>query len=313
MSKQESEFSGDHRKPEAEVQSERDREIIAKMYHPTDFSFAPPFYLLLLSAFLYLGWRAELENYITPESGLGYALGITGGVSILILLLYPLRKRVRAMSGWGPIRYWFRGHMILGLVGPSLILYHCNFSLGAFNSNVALLSMALVVASGIVGRYIYGKIHYGLYGNSISLKQLKVDKAMTTMGLDRILLAVPDLRDQLQLFEIDAMKHSSNVFSSLFRLMFVGLKARLAYRRGIPLIKRALRRSMTESAWSEDEYLHQLNSAKQYLGAHVETVVRIVQFRFFERIFAVWHVLHIPLFVLLVFTGIYHVISVHRY
>ncbi len=313
MAKKVSELPDDQSKSGAHNESERDREIIAKMYNPTDLSFAPPIYLFFVGIFLYLGWRIELENYITPESGLGYALGISGGVSILILLLYPLRKRIKAMSGWGPIRYWFRGHMMLGLLGPSLILYHCNFSLGAFNSNVALLSMALVVASGIIGRYIYGKIHYGLYGNSFSLKQLKVDKAMTKMGLDNLLQAVPDLRDELQAFEIDALKHSSNVLTSFFKLLFLGVRARLAYRRGLPLIKRTLRRLAKESGWSREQYLRQARDANQYLGAHLETVVRIVQFRFFERVFAIWHVLHIPLFVLLIGTGIYHVISVHKY
>ena len=290
-----------------------DQKKIKKMYSPTDLSFAPPLYLLLIGLFLYAGWRAELENYMTPESGLGYALGISGGVTMLVLLLYPLRKRLKVMAGWGPIRYWFRVHMILGLLGPSLILYHCNFSLGAFNSNVALLSMALVVASGIVGRYIYGKIHYGVYGSSFSLKQLKVDQAMTKMGLDRILETVPELRDQLQAFEIAALRHSSNAFSSLYRLLFLGVKVRLTYRRGIRLLRQSLTRLAKESNWSAEEYHRQFGEAKLYLGAHLETVVRIAQFRFFERIFAVWHVLHVPLFILLVCTGVYHVISVHKY
>jgi uncharacterized membrane protein YidH (DUF202 family) len=69
---------------------------------------------------------------------------------------YYVRKRV----GFGPkaartIPAWFRLHVILGVAGPVLILFHCNFRLGALNSNVALFSMGAVVASGVIGRYLY--------------------------------------------------------------------------------------------------------------------------------------------------------------
>ena len=42
------------------------------------------------STALYLGWRViPLARYITPERGIGYALGIAGGGLMLLLLLYP--------------------------------------------------------------------------------------------------------------------------------------------------------------------------------------------------------------------------------
>jgi hypothetical protein len=33
----------------------------------------------------------------------------------------------------------------------------------------------------------------------------------------------------------------------------------------------------------------------------------------YERLFALWHVLHVPLFILLVITAIIHVVAVHLY
>ena len=61
-----------------------------------------------------------------------------GGSMMLVLLVYPLRKRVRALRFMGTVAHWFRAHMILGVAGPVCILLHSNFSLGATNSNVAL-------------------------------------------------------------------------------------------------------------------------------------------------------------------------------
>ncbi len=59
------------------------------------------------------------------------------------------------------------------MVGPVLILFHANFSLGATNSNVALFSMLLVAGSGVVGRYIYTRLHARLEGHEDTLEQLK--------------------------------------------------------------------------------------------------------------------------------------------
>ena len=70
---------------------------------------------------------------------------------------------------------WFRLHMVLGIIGPALIVMHCNFRLGSLNSNVALFAMLTVVASGIIGRYIYARIHRGLYGRKADVREFLVD------------------------------------------------------------------------------------------------------------------------------------------
>ena len=63
--------------------------------------------------------------------------------------------------------------MMLGVVGPMLVLFHANFTLGATNSNVALFSMLLVAGSGVIGRYIYTRLHAHLDGKEDTLEQLK--------------------------------------------------------------------------------------------------------------------------------------------
>jgi len=123
------------------------------------------------------GRHASAIGYLTPEAGVGYGLGVLGAVIMLTLLLYPLRKRWRALQRWGAVRNWFRVHMILGIVGPVCIALHCGLRPGAANSRIALVAMSLVVASGIVGRYIYAQIHHGLYGSRASLVELSLELA----------------------------------------------------------------------------------------------------------------------------------------
>ncbi|MFZ5615997.1 MAG: hypothetical protein ACOZAA_01565, partial [Pseudomonadota bacterium] len=117
------------------------------------------------------GW-INRGGHPSAESGIGYYLGIAGALAMLLLLAYPLRKHAAFMRRAGPVAFWFRTHMALGLIGPTLILFHANFSFGSLNSNVALFSMLIVAGSGLVGRYIYAKIHKGLYGVRAEMKAL---------------------------------------------------------------------------------------------------------------------------------------------
>ena len=88
-------------------------------------------YYALIAALLYDGWLNRDDQLLTAESGMGYALGIIGGVMMLSMLLYSLRKRVRFMRWMGRVKYWFQAHMMLGVLAPTLILYHANFHLGS--------------------------------------------------------------------------------------------------------------------------------------------------------------------------------------
>ncbi|HMA73173.1 MAG TPA: hypothetical protein VKP67_17080 [Xanthobacteraceae bacterium] len=128
-----------------------------------------------LVAVLWISWLNRDDSGLTPESGAGYWLGIVGSSLMVLLLLYPLRKRVRFLRLLGTVAFWFRAHMVLGILGPTLILLHANFRLGSINSNVALAAMLVVATSGIIGRYLYGKIHLGLYGRKAVVREILAD------------------------------------------------------------------------------------------------------------------------------------------
>ena len=144
----------------------------------------------LLTLLIIFGWLIRDHNLISPEFGIGYWLGIIGGSMMALLLMYPLRKRFRFLGLLGETKYWFRLHMIFGLLGPLLIFFHSNFRLGSFNSRVAFYAMLLVAGSGIIGRHFYAGIHRGLYGRKTSLRELQNDLAdaiKKSHGLARIM------------------------------------------------------------------------------------------------------------------------------
>ena len=42
-------------------------------------------------------------------------------------------------------------------------------------------------------------------------------------------------------------------------------------------------------------------------------MVRVAQFSTYERVFALWHLLHLPFVYLLLITALFHVFAVHAY
>jgi len=109
---------------------------------------------------IFAGFIFPLKQYIEPGQGLGLGFGIIGSLMMLAVFSYSLRKRVKFTHKLSPLSSWFNVHIFLGIFGPIFILYHCRFSLGAENSNIALFSMLTVAVSGVIGRFLYNKVKY---------------------------------------------------------------------------------------------------------------------------------------------------------
>ena len=262
---------------------------------------------------LYRGWIDRNDLSRTAESGLGYALGIIGGVLMLLLLLYPLRKRARFMQRLGPVKWWFRSHMILGIVGPICILFHCNFHLGALNSNVSLLCMTLVAGSGLIGRYLYGKIHYGLYGRKATLQELLQDSSFFKGQLAAALAHAPRYRERLQAVESDALSSHHSNLGSLPSIVTFNLQSYWIGFSLSRLLKRVLRDEMRKHGGDRFLLRHKLHGQRRQLQEYLATLRQVNQLAFYERLFSWWHILHVPLFIMLVVSGIVHVVAVHLY
>lgn len=88
---------------------------------------------------------------------LTYEAGWLGAGSMLVMQLYSVRRRLRALRHFGSLRGWLDAHVFLGLQGFVLTAYH---SVGVSPSaRLAALNFALVgvvVLTGMIGRYLYG-------------------------------------------------------------------------------------------------------------------------------------------------------------
>lgn len=260
--------------------------------------------LVVLVALIWLGWKVANGQYYKPGIGLGYNLGLAGGLMMLTLLLYSLRKHIALMQKLGKLKYWFRAHMILGVLGPVLILFHTTFRLGSMNATVAFYCMLLVAGSGLVGRFVYRRIHKGLYGSRSSLKEAREELSGSTGDIKSRLHFFPKVEKWVSTFEHEAIEAKRGFFSGVWYFLSFDVRRMLLFAR----CKRNIHQVLEAKRMPDVE-----KEATQMVGQYLLQIQTVAQFKKFEQIFSAWHILHIPIMFMMVATAIFHVIWVHMY
>jgi hypothetical protein len=130
---------------------------------------APLLTVLLLAALgAYLYWRghgfyagdaeARLEHpeykLLRPAGLIGHGYGVVGTGLILTNLFYLLRRRLAFLS-LGSLRRWLDVHVVAGLAGATLVVFHSAFQLRTAIATTTAVSLGVLVVTGVVGLYIY--------------------------------------------------------------------------------------------------------------------------------------------------------------
>jgi hypothetical protein len=258
------------------------------------------FGVLLVSVVSIYGTLIIRQPDYEPGSTVGYRLGLTGALMMLTLLIYPLRKHVPWLREFGRLSDWLQLHMILGICGPLFILFHSEFSIQSINAAVAMWSMVVVALSGIVGRFIYGRIHSRFNGQKLAAAALSKAIGALLVDVERGGALPQRVRDLLAAFEARAAQQPDSVLRQTFRFLHIATERRR--------LLRVVRRELTQSV--DARRRAQIEAG---LRPYLRGLQRVAQFAVYERMFALWHVLHLPLVALLVVSAIFHVIAVHMY
>lgn len=282
---------------------------------PAPSFFKSIFFLIWLLVFvaLFAGWRLRDYHLISPKEGVGFALGIMVVFFMLLLLVYPLRKRNKKLSSIGTVKSWFRLHMIMGVLGPFLIVFHANFHWGALNSHVAMLSMLIVAFSGLFGRYFYGKIHHGLYGSKADLAKMQTTLGDSKGELDASLDSLPGIKQEI----IGFLENTAGTKHGLAHIFYNAIV--------VPWRVRSYRNSIVDKisnaflVKSREENLSLAQTERAILavtgkidGALFQSM-KIAEFLLFDRLFALWHIFHVPFFFIMLATVIVHITTVLLY
>jgi hypothetical protein len=228
--------------------------------------------------------------WFKPSGVLGHGLGIAGTLLIMIgVFLYIARKRYGFMERLIRLKYLLEFHIFLCVLGPIMILFHTAFKFGGLIS-VAFWSMVAVVASGVIGRFIYIQIPRTIEGRELSLQEVKAMRADlsskytegTTVDTKEADDIVSKLRDDLE----------SNQNLSFFKKYFKDRQ----------LIS-TVRRKIKYKDWSREDKRSILKTIQQ----EIKLSNRIQRLHQMQQLFKYWHVAHLPFALIMLIIVIIHV------
>lgn len=112
-----------------------------------------PYYLAPMGERVRHPWHAMLR----PSGTVGLAAGIVAVAIFLFLWLYPLRKKYKQLAFLGSLGKWMDVHIATALAMPLLLAIHATWRADGV-IGLGLYAMLVVIASGVVGRYLYVRI-----------------------------------------------------------------------------------------------------------------------------------------------------------
>lgn len=226
--------------------------------------------------------------WFKPSGAFGHGIGILGTLMILFgVVLYIARKRYNFMARQLRLKYLLEFHIFLCTLGPILVLFHTAFKFGGLVS-VAFWSMVAVVASGVIGRFIYIQIPRTIEGRELSLNEVKglrsdvVETLRAKAGLDEDLLGM--------VVRADKEEETSN-------------KSWWAQRMRERKVLSAIRSDLRKKGVSGQERKAVVEMVKEEFAlSH-----RIGRLLLMQRLFKYWHVAHLPFALIMLIILIIHV------
>ena len=116
--------------------------------------------------------RSPLHAWLRPSGIIGQTAGILALAIFVFLWLYPLRKRFRWLAFTGSVGRWLDVHITAALTLPLLLAIHAGWRFGGL-IGLGFDAMMIVVASGVVGRYLYVRIPRSRGGAELSRDEVQ--------------------------------------------------------------------------------------------------------------------------------------------
>jgi hypothetical protein len=113
------------------------------------------------------------HSSLRSSGSIGLLCGVLGTALFLLNLSYLLRKHLLSLQWLGTLRAWMGMHLVSGLLGAVLIAFHSSFLPRSALGILALSGLGIVVATGLVGRYLYALVPRGSDGHEMDAPELR--------------------------------------------------------------------------------------------------------------------------------------------
>ncbi len=240
-----------------------------------------------------LGWdyyslpRAERPFHIYhgllhPSGRAGLTFAAYGTTLFVLNLGYLIRKRLINIRWLGSLRIWMSLHAITGIVGGAVIVLHTAFAPSSALGVLALVALAITVASGIIGRYLYSKVPRSLEGRELEIGQVRERLQAERHQLEAIGVSAAWLHPQTP---PEGMEHPRTMPARFLAVLRGDRQSRREYRR--------LRRAILASPELRVSARHILPLARAFcrhqhwLARYQELRNLLASWRFFHRWLAI--------------------------
>lgn len=223
------------------------------------------------------------QNSLLEPSGLvGEGLGVVGSFMMIVgVVIYMIRKRVKAFLHFGYLKNWLELHIFLCTLGPVLVLFHTSFKFGGIVA-VSFWSMTAVVLSGVVGRFLYVRIPKTIQGQILSVQELN------DIGRDfsRRLQADHHVNDELIRMIETASDYTKLKKETLTNSLTFLVKDSFHMRKTL----RAFGKELKSIGLSR----HEIRRTKRIARSRMILARRIRLLNVMHRFFRHWHIVHLP-------------------
>lgn len=237
-----------------------------------------------------------LHAVLSPTGFWGHGMGFIGAFLMTFgVVMYSLRKRWRLLANVGMIKHVLELHIFLCLLGPALIVYHTAFKFGGI-VGVSFWCMVIVVASGIIGRYLYLQIPKTVTGREITSYELE----------KQITLLRKKLLDEFKIpsefvANIDAISSGliasskASLVTTFPKLVLQNLRHDVRVR---SLIATLVHQNGTVSADAINIISEKSHLQRQWANLTIT-----------QKLFRYWHMFHLPFAVMMFIIMIAHIVT----
>lgn len=245
--------------------------------------------------------RHPWNEWLRPSGYVGQSAGIAAFVIFLFLWLYPLRKKWKALRWTGSIGRWLDVHVTSALLLPLLLAIHAAWrSDGVIG--LGLVAMLVVIASGIVGRYLYTRIPRARSGIELTREEVTAQRRELMQELAAATGLTPDMLETTLHGDQTPDEHE-NALRVIARLVANDL---FRWRRTRELRQRWAALAPNDRPLDDRQLRDAVRLANRELS--LEQQSRMLDAT--HRVFRFWHVAHRPFAVTALLAVVIHVIVV---
>ena len=114
-------------------------------------------------------------------------------------------------------------------------------------------------------------------------------------------------------FEESELRSQASWATHLRQATILPLQQWITYFRCVHELRKPLNAMAVKYGWSASDLRRRRRRARRLVDQYLHAVVRVAQYSAYDRVFALWHLAHLPFIYLLIISAVVHVVAVHMY